>query len=87
MAALALVCGIPSASALQEITLNDALRRAATYVANFQRQLSTIVAEETYVQEIKHQQTALGNPILLPRRLRSDLMLVRPANRNAMPST
>src|SRR4030095_1630624 len=66
------------ASAEQEPSLNDALRHAATYVANFQRQLSTIVAEETYVQEIKHQQTALGNPILLPRRLRSDLMLVRP---------
>ena len=80
MAALALVCGIPSASASQEITLKDALRRAATYVASFQRQLSTIVAEETYVQEIKHQQTALGSPILLPRRLRSDLMLVRPPN-------
>ncbi len=78
MAGLAVACLAGSASASQEPSLNDALRHAATYVANFQRQLSTIVAEETYVQEIKHQQTALGNPILLPRRLRSDLMLVRP---------
>ena len=80
MAVLAVPCLIASASADQEPSLNDALRHAATYVANFQRQLSTIVAEESYVQEIKHQQTALGNPILLPRRLRSDLMLVRPDN-------
>jgi hypothetical protein len=80
MAVLAVPCLIASASADQEPSLDDALRHAATYVANFQRQLSTIVAEESYVQEIKHQQTALGNPILLPRRLRSDLMLVRPDN-------
>ena len=80
MAALLVACLIASVSADQEPTLDDALRHAATYVASFQRQLSTIVAEESYVQEIKHQQTALGNPILLPRRLRSDLMLLRPAN-------
>jgi hypothetical protein len=82
LAPLVLLCsgGAAPGLAAQEPTLKDALRNVAAYVANFQRQLSTIVAEETYVQEIKHQQTALGHPILLPRRLRSDLMLVRPAN-------
>jgi hypothetical protein len=48
-------------------------------VGNFHRQLSQIVAEETYLQSIKHQQSAFGNPVMLPeRRLKSDLLLVRP---------
>jgi hypothetical protein len=65
------------ALAAQEPTLNEALRRTATYVANFQRQLATIVAEETYVQEIKYQQSARERSVFFPRRLRSDLLLVR----------
>jgi hypothetical protein len=64
----------------QEPALKDALRQAASYVASFQRQLSTIVAEETYVQEIKYQEGgADGGRPFLPRRLRSDLLLIRPA--------
>ena len=48
-------------------------------MGNFHRQLSQIVAEETYLQSIKHQQSAFGNPVMLPeRRLKSDLLLVRP---------
>jgi hypothetical protein len=70
----ALGVGVPA----QEPTLKDALRNAASYVAAFQRQLSTIVAEETYVQEIKYQEGADDGRVFFPRRLRSDLMLVRP---------
>jgi hypothetical protein len=60
-------------------SLKDALGNAAAYVANFHRQLSTIVAEEAYIQEIKYQEeNAAGGHTFAPRRLRSDLLLVRP---------
>jgi hypothetical protein len=67
------------ATARQEQALPDILQRAAAYVEDFQRQLSGIVAEETYIQEIV---PALGMNAgagrLQRRRLRSDLLLVRP---------
>src|SRR6266849_5809554 len=40
-------------AAAQPLTLARVLDRAATYVADFERQLSGIVAEERYVQEVK----------------------------------
>ncbi len=68
-----------TAAAAQPPSLKDALGNAAAYVANFHRQLSTIVAEEAYIQEIKYQEeNAAGGHIFVPRRLRSDLLLVRP---------
>jgi hypothetical protein len=61
-------------------SLDAVLQRAAKYVAGFHRQLSDIVAEETYIQEIKYQEEdASGGRVFFPRRLRSDLLLVRPA--------
>ena len=58
------------------------LARAGSYVETFQQQLSAIVAEETYLQEVVPPRdnggsstTAAGR---LRRRLRSDLLLVRP---------
>lgn len=74
---LATAVAVPGAA--REPTLDSVLAHAASYVTAFHRQLSSIVAEETYVQEIKHQQSAFGNPAMLPmRRLKSDLLLVRP---------
>jgi hypothetical protein len=66
-------------TARQEQLLPDILHRAGAYVEDFQRQLSGIVAEETYVQEIVPTlgMNARGER-LQRRRLRSDLLLVRP---------
>lgn len=64
-----------SARAAQEPSLADILKRAAAYIADFQKQLSGIVAEETYQQEIKNQSGAMSAN---RRRLKSDLLLVRP---------
>jgi hypothetical protein len=61
-----------------EPTLADVLRRAAAYVAEFQVRLSSIVAEEAYVQDWyslgPHGRT-LGR-----RNLRSELVLMKPAS-------
>jgi hypothetical protein len=60
-----------------EPTLAVVLARAAGYVAGFQARLSSIVAEETYVQE---RYAAGADRQLLDRRaLRSDLVLMKPA--------
>jgi hypothetical protein len=69
------LCVLPARGS-QEPALAEVLKRAALYVANFQKQLSGIVAEETYEQHIKKQ--ASGDPLLSRRRLKSDLLLVRP---------
>jgi hypothetical protein len=64
-----------------EPSLESVLKRAAAYVAAFHRQLSTIAGEETYEQEVKGSSTmAAGSEVAgTRRRLRSDLLLVRPA--------
>jgi len=79
----------------QEPSLPTVLERAGAYVLEFQRQLSGIVAEERYVQEVLTFTKRRGCPadatyssilrcqgqVLSPVRkeLRSDLLLVRPA--------
>jgi hypothetical protein len=66
-------------TARQEQALLDILQRAGTYVEDFQRQLSGIVAEETYLQEVVPRLGMnAGGGRLQRRRLRSDLLLVRP---------
>jgi hypothetical protein len=71
---LTVLCATPADA--QRATLPEVLARAGAYIADFQRQLSGIVAEERYVQIER-------NPVglLLPsrRELRSDLLLVKPA--------
>jgi hypothetical protein len=57
-------------------TLDEVLRRAANYVADFHRQLSGIVAEETYTQTVTG---AGGGATTITRRLRSDLILLKAA--------
>ena len=66
----------PSTASQEKITLAQVLARAGAYVDEFQRQLSSIVAEETYLQEVA---PAAGSTVGQNRRaLRSDLLLLRP---------
>jgi hypothetical protein len=59
--------------AAQEPTLATVLGRAADYVADFHRRLSSIVAEERYVQDWRRGRTPGSH-----RELLSDLLLVKP---------
>jgi hypothetical protein len=86
MRALALACVAAVASsvtlfagarpAADEPTLAVVLRRSAAYVAEFQARLSSIIAEEAYVQDwyrVAPDSRSLGH-----RELRSDLVLMKP---------
>jgi hypothetical protein len=70
-----------NAWAAQEPTLRIVLARAGAYVADYRRQLSGIVAEEHYIQEVQYQGGGHVPPGAQPERreLRSDLLLVKPA--------
>ena len=65
----------------QEPGLGDVMRRAGVYVVEFQRRLSGVVSEETYVQDVRIP-LGMGNRSvgLAPshRELKSDLLLVKP---------
>ncbi len=70
-------------SRAQELTLDEVMANAAGYVAEFEQQLSAIVAEETYVQRANNYipRGALNGPsrqALERRTLKADLLLVRP---------
>ena len=78
--ALALWC-LQATGAAQTTSLEEVLTRAGAYVEEFQRQLSGIVAEETYLQDVIPVQgmNTFGRPRFSQRRrLRSDLLLLRP---------
>lgn len=79
VALIALVAA-PAPAAAQEPTLAQVLKKAAAYVAQFHKQLSGIVAEETYLQEVSR--SGIGSVVDEPARrvLRSDLLLVKPAS-------
>lgn len=70
---------VSSASA-QEPSLDVVLARAAAYVSGFHNQLSGVVAEEHYIQDVRAlaSSTPRGLSGLQHRELRSDLLLVRP---------
>ncbi len=85
VAALALACAMAAASVrAQEPSIAVVLERAGEYVTSFQRQLSGVVAEETYVQDVRDpipsgtvpRAPMRGGPI--HRELKSDLLLVKP---------
>jgi hypothetical protein len=64
-------------------SLETVLERAGAYVLALQQQLSGIVAEEEYVQDVRVASawiptTRSGLPIVRHRELKSDLLLVRP---------
>jgi hypothetical protein len=81
ISAAALVALFVVAPAAQPPSLDEVLRRCAAYVADFHRQLSGIVAEEDYRQDTNTVQ-AYANHVqsATVRRLRSDLLLVKPAD-------
>jgi len=68
----------------QEPSLAAVLERAGDYVASFQRQLSGVVAEETYIQDVREPMltgTVPRAPLRtgpMHRELKSDLLLVKP---------
>lgn len=77
VAGLALVTG--GRAAAQPQSLEDVLKRSAVYVSEFRQQLSGIIAEETYNQDIAHT-ARIGGGSGMTRLLRSDLLLVKPAD-------
>ena len=68
------VCGAAQAA---QPSLSSVLSRAGDYVTSFNRQLSGIVAEEYYVQEVRTK-NANASTQLNRRQLRSDFLLVLP---------
>jgi hypothetical protein len=74
-AAIVLTTAAPEAA--KGTSLETVLGRAADYVADFHRQLSSIVAEERYVQDWT-QSSRVGSHSLGHRELLSDLLLVKP---------
>lgn len=82
VAALVVACLVPRSVPAQEAELGTVLARAGTYVTEFRRQLSGVVAEESYSQRAR---TGVGNAFRgfpqyreQSRSLRSDFLLVRP---------
>lgn len=77
--AILLLASRPGA-APQEPTLAAVLERAASYVADFHRRLTSIVAEERYIQDWKLVTRAelRGTRDIGHRELGSDLLLVKP---------
>src|SRR5882672_2010706 len=76
---LALALSAADPAAAQEPSLATVLQRAAAYVADFHRQLSSIVAEERYLQNWEHVlDRHRGTNAIGHRELLSDLLLVKP---------
>jgi hypothetical protein len=70
-----------AAARSQEPTLAEVLARAGAYVTAFQRQLSGVVTEESYVQDVLETAMFGGRSSRAPithRVLKSDLLLVKP---------
>ena len=74
-AALVLLSG--DRPAARQPSLDEVLKRAASYVERFHEQLSEIVAEETYSQNVVNTSRLTDRRLLPARRLRSDLILVK----------
>ena len=79
IAAAILALGTISRPAAQALSLEEVLKLSADYVAGFRKQLSGIVAEETYVQETAMTARITDSLLINPTRtLKSDLLLVKP---------
>ena len=81
LSALLPLCLPALPASAQEASLTDVLARASTYVVEFQQKLSSVVAEETYTQNVRGPLGMGRMPSLAPvhRELKSDLLLVKPA--------
>lgn len=80
---VALLAAASSLVQAQEPSLDEVLDRAARYVERFHEELAGIVAEETYLQQIVNSSSNSifsRRPEERERRLRSDLLLIRPAD-------
>ena len=77
--AAALALAASGRLAAQPQSLDAVLKLSAVYVAEFRKQLSGIVAEETYRQEITNT-ARIGGGAGQARLLKSDLLLVKPAD-------
>ena len=81
VAALVVTCLAPPGVLAQETELSTVLARAGTYVTEFRRQLSGVVAEESYRQRAREGPLSafrgLPNYREERRNLRSDFLLVR----------
>lgn len=75
----AILVGLRAAPRAQEDSLDAALARAAEYARHLHAQLSGIVAEELYLQEVRSWAPAESSSLPERRTLRSDLLLVKPA--------
>jgi hypothetical protein len=76
---LALTVARPHAQ--QSPSLADVLQRAGAYVKELERRMSGVVAEESYIQRVRRTVqigSGLSAPQIQERRLRSDLLLMRP---------
>ena len=78
-----LLAAAQPASRAREPSLDQVLARAAAYVEQLHSQLASIVAEETYVQELKSRLDSSVHPLAPSRRaLTSDLLLVKAPREN-----
>ncbi len=79
-----IVAGLATPATSQPPTLETVLVRAGLYVIELQRQLSGIVAEEDYVQDVKPSISGTFSRVSsrVHRELKSDLLLVRPVGSN-----
>jgi hypothetical protein len=75
-----IVAGLATPAASQPPTLEHVLVRAGLYVIELQQQLSGIVAEEDYVQDVRPSISGTFSQATarVHRELKSDLLLVRP---------
>lgn len=61
----------------EEPPLSTVLQRAAAYVADFNRRVAGVVAEETYVQDVEYATTGARPSGVSHRELKSDFLLVQ----------
>jgi hypothetical protein len=78
LVALCSLAALSVSAAAQEPSLDTVLRRTAAYVADLNRKLSGIVAEESYIQQIQNAPSRAGGPFVIRRALKSDFLLVKP---------
>jgi hypothetical protein len=76
--AVLLLAASPLSSAVDDPSMSVVLGRAGKYVSELQRRLSTIVAEERYVQTVWNQEVGDRRQPLSRVELRSEFLLVRP---------
>ena len=78
---MVVLAGAAVPASAQEPSLDRVLARAADYVRQLHTRLASIVAEETYVQEVRSTLDSSLRPRLPSERtLKSDLLLVKPAS-------